>query len=272
MSKALVINGANFTDNALTTITLISTAPCTGITLSAATAAITDIGNTATLTATLTPVDTTDTVYWSSSDETVATVSGGVVTSAGVGTATITATCGSYNATCTVTVRAFLNSMATAKIVGANTSGDSAVSGGNGLAYLDAVANRGTMLSATGTLHLYRAYENVHYYPFVMPQNTARIKVTYTDISSVYISGGVFWFNSSTAASGFSEVMKLIGKTPNTDLTPASGNDSVTIDIPTFTDYPSIDALLVPLRVASSAGTFTADDFAKVTFEFLPAE
>ena len=46
----------------------------------------------------------TSTVVWSSSDESIATVSGGTVTAKGVGSAVITASCGSTNLTCKVNV------------------------------------------------------------------------------------------------------------------------------------------------------------------------
>ena len=59
----------------------------------------------ATLAATLTPANATTIVEWSSSDEKVATVSNGVVTMVGVGTATITAQAGEgVEATCAVEV------------------------------------------------------------------------------------------------------------------------------------------------------------------------
>lgn len=62
-------------------------------------------GETVTLTATVKPDDATDkTVTWSTSDESVATVTSGVVVAAKVGTATITAKAGDKTATCAVTV------------------------------------------------------------------------------------------------------------------------------------------------------------------------
>ena len=65
-------------------------------------------GKTATLTATVQPSDATDkTVSWSSSNSAVATVSSsGVVTAVKEGSATITASAGGKQATCTVTVKA----------------------------------------------------------------------------------------------------------------------------------------------------------------------
>lgn len=63
-------------------------------------------GETSKLTATIEPENATDkTVSWKSDNEAVATVSDdGMVTAISVGTAIITATCGSATATCTVTV------------------------------------------------------------------------------------------------------------------------------------------------------------------------
>ena len=63
-------------------------------------------GETAKLTATVEPVETTDTLTWSTSNDKVATVAGGTVTAVAAGTATITATCGKFKAGCTVTVKA----------------------------------------------------------------------------------------------------------------------------------------------------------------------
>jgi hypothetical protein len=81
------------------------TAPvhCTGITLSASALTFNGEG-TQTITATVTPDGCTDAITWSSDNETIATVENGVVTAIANGTANITATCGEYSASCTVTV------------------------------------------------------------------------------------------------------------------------------------------------------------------------
>lgn len=77
--------------------------PCTGITLSES--AITfSSGSPVTITATATPENTTDDIVWTCSDDTVCIVNNGEVTPLKNGTATITATCGSQSATCSVTV------------------------------------------------------------------------------------------------------------------------------------------------------------------------
>ena len=78
----------------------------TGITLDKTTAELTE-GETITLVATVAPDNATDkTVIWTTSDETIATVANGVVTSVKAGTATITAKAGDKSATCTITVKA----------------------------------------------------------------------------------------------------------------------------------------------------------------------
>ncbi len=75
-----------------------------GITLDKTTATVEE-GATVTLTATVTPGNATDkTVTWSTSNEAIATVSGGVVTGVKAGEVTITAKAGDKSATCTVTV------------------------------------------------------------------------------------------------------------------------------------------------------------------------
>ena len=78
----------------------------TGVTLSPTSTTI-EIGNTATLTATVAPANATNkNVSWSSNNDSVASVSGGVVSAKAVGSAVITVTTvdGNFTATCSVTV------------------------------------------------------------------------------------------------------------------------------------------------------------------------
>lgn len=62
------------------------------------------VGESATLVATVTPSDTTDTLRWVSGNPEVATVNGGTVTAVKAGSAEITATAGTVSAKCVVTV------------------------------------------------------------------------------------------------------------------------------------------------------------------------
>ena len=82
--------------------------PVTGVTVAPTTGSVT-VGEQLTLTATVAPSDATNkAVTWSSSDDTIATVTDGVVTGVAAGDATITVTTvdGSFTATCGVTVEA----------------------------------------------------------------------------------------------------------------------------------------------------------------------
>ena len=92
-----------WTDEYLDNLTPIVRVPCTGITLSANELVFTEQG-TQTIVATVEPTDTTDKVIWTTNDENVATVDKGVVTAVFNGNATITATCGDFSATCSVTI------------------------------------------------------------------------------------------------------------------------------------------------------------------------
>ena len=104
MALTLVYKDANFSANKIETVVLGDPIPCTGISLNKQSDEINSIGGTSQLTTTLTPQDTTDTVSWTSSDTGVAVVVNGVVTAVSLGTATITATCGTQSATCAITV------------------------------------------------------------------------------------------------------------------------------------------------------------------------
>lgn len=103
MAKTLVINGADFSVNKVTTVSYGGNVPCTGISLEESSVSLTDY-DPVELEYTVTPSNTTDLVSWSSSDSTVVTVSNGVITPVGIGTATVTVSCGNQSASCTVEV------------------------------------------------------------------------------------------------------------------------------------------------------------------------
>ena len=87
------------------------TVAVTGITLNKTTATLTE-GETLALSATVSPDNATDkTVTWTSSDASVASVSGGTVTALKAGKATIIASCGGQAATCEVTVKVKVTSV-----------------------------------------------------------------------------------------------------------------------------------------------------------------
>lgn len=123
MSKALVLKGTDFSVNKLDTVIVADPIPCTGISLSASTASV-EAGKAVTLTATVTPNDTTDSIVWSSSNNSLATVENGVVTAISSGSVTITATCGNYSATCAITVFAYYTEAILGRVLGDTTRCD----------------------------------------------------------------------------------------------------------------------------------------------------
>ena len=109
MSKALVIKGADFSANKLTTVTF-DGVHTDSISVSPATISATVIGATSQITATVIPSDSIDPVQWVSSDNNVATVdNNGVITITGCGSCTISAVSGGKTASCTVTTEVELS-------------------------------------------------------------------------------------------------------------------------------------------------------------------
>ena len=93
----------SWTDEYLGNLTPTVRIPCTSITLSATELVFTASGS-QTLIASVEPFDTTDKIVWTTNDETIATVNNGVVTAVFNGNAIITATCGDFSATCSVSI------------------------------------------------------------------------------------------------------------------------------------------------------------------------
>jgi len=76
----------------------------TGVTLDEANLTL-EVGEKATLTASIVPNDAEGTVTWASSNTTVATVNNGEITALAIGTTNVTASVNGFNATCVVTVK-----------------------------------------------------------------------------------------------------------------------------------------------------------------------
>lgn len=101
--RAFALARQAWTDEYVAGLTPEVEVPCTGISLNTNTLTFSSEGS-QTLTATVTPDGCTDEITWESDNTSVATVNGGVVTAIANGSATITAKCGEYSASCSVSV------------------------------------------------------------------------------------------------------------------------------------------------------------------------
>lgn len=106
--RAFALARQAWTDEYVTGLTTEVRIPCSGISLSSYEMEFTSEGK-QTLVATVTPADCTDAITWESDNVEIASVVNGVVTAIENGTATITARCGDYSATCIVTVSGIYN-------------------------------------------------------------------------------------------------------------------------------------------------------------------
>ena len=179
MAKALLIKGANFSTNKVTTITF-GNIECTGISFAQDEITITG-SETVEVEYTVTPANTTDEVVWSSSDNSVVSVSAGVLTAEGIGTATITATCGNFSASATVTVNiAWIPTYA-------NTNAAIITSVTPSILKCESVASRVTACAddSQGTTYVTATTPNKC---IKIPNNTSKIRIVITN-SSAFVSG-----------------------------------------------------------------------------------
>ena len=181
-SKALVIKGVSFGTNRLTTVTFDEGKHCTGISLSESAIEFTTL-TPVSLVATVTPSDTTDALSWETSDDSVVTVANGIVSVVGLGTAVITAVCGSQTATCSVTVSTITIDLNDSTIYGqSNTGYVSKNEGRDYFSYSDTTAGRTyhkvvndftyKMITKDG-----ETYENIFGIPFL--KNVSTMTITY---------------------------------------------------------------------------------------------
>lgn len=232
MARTLVIKNANFSANKLTTVTL-NIKECTSIVLDNDTMAITSLGNTGTLTATVTPADTTDSIVWTSSNENVATVLNGVVTAVGCGSATITATCGEFSGTCVVTVTHIAALTYSLNRVISVPSGDDKTyfQGGN-------LSNSAYGYSTVGTKKLYYGSSANGHYPFVIPNGATKI-----DLYTPGCKAKGYWASSTQSPQSASAQCYAY---PTNDFASydAKGTREVTIPDRTTGTYEDMDAVV----------------------------
>lgn len=260
MAKALVIKGADFSANKVATIEFEEEIPCTGITLSDSALTPSYLG-TDTITATVTPADTTDAVQWSTSNPNVVTVENGAITAVGIGNATVTATCGNFSATCAITVTS--PTLSGTEIVGVRMNGAGTKDSGNGLGYLVTASKYGAVASENGIYSLYEFEGSIQgaYYPMPIPKNTAKIRVTVNSSAFFKVRFGLY--NLATALPSYPTTANLLQL-----LEIQFADNIVELTIPTYDGGPIVDGFVISFEKTS---TFVSGDFENVTVEFIAA-
>lgn len=255
MERALKVTNADFSTNACAHVAIIvDDYSCTDVTLSQSTVSLT-MGGTATLTATLTPANTRDTLTWESNSPSV-TVANGVITAVGAGTATITARCGSAMATCTVTVDA---SISTGDYVRKDGYIFYDFTSSKDIVHLDPNSMYGIVYDGTNDLSGYKAFSDYASsydfvdgaFPIPIPAGTSKIKV-----ASVTGTNGaiIAQFNSQIGCDYFAEVptrqgAKCLAYTSN----PVAYTNGYAV----FDIVSGADSFVVGYRFTASGGTLS---------------
>lgn len=250
MAKTLIIKSADFSANKVATVSF-DGKPCTDIEINDASYSLTGIGGTQNVDYTVTPADTTDVISWSSSDETVATVANGVITAVGLGTATITATCGTHSDTCSVSVSvAYDPAWVIGKQAYKAQTGNVPPEIYLGQQNLGAAAYGS---SESGKHQIYGSSPAA--YPYPIPVGAKKIAIT---ASGMYIG---MWFSDSETSS-YSSSASIVGDGNNASST-AGVADSHTYTIP-----EGADCFAMTVRLKSGA-SITESDLANVAVSFL---
>lgn len=245
MGKALVIKGTDFSTNKVTTVTF-ANIPCTGITFASNEISLGSL-DPVTVECTVTPSNTTDSIIWASSDESVFTVDSGTITPVGFGTATLTATCGEQSANATVTISvAYIENF---KFYNFNES-DNHLGGG---------ANRGrlSIVGSGSQACIYAAgVASDLQYPVKIPSGISTIKLKHNKAqdSLLYNASSaliVRWLIDEPAPdSGYSTFATYVSKE---EVNPRSSIDGVN----TFTIPDEVNAFVATYRLNT---TYTESD------------
>lgn len=280
MGNALVIKNADFSSHRVAVISFVETNPCTGVELEQTSISVTG-DEAVTLAYTITPADTTDTVTWSSSDTSVATVSGNVVTILGIGSTTITVTCGSYSDSLTLTADLYESPdwyASSTFNIGTDNDGNNTVS----MRTVDTTASGFNRIYAArdknNSDYVYRPLDPNDYTAdngtraLKIPNNTERIHVTASnlyDTSSSY-PGIIIVFTASTESVAYNNTYTVVKAISADSITVASNSADGEVTVPSGADSYYLGARL---KTAGSAG----DDLSEVvsncnvSIHYLPA-
>lgn len=243
MGKALIIPNVDFSEVAIDTVTIRQDVHCTGITLDKSTAVINSLSDTLTLIPTVTPSNTTDAVIWSVDDSAVARVEGGVVTPLAGGSVTVTATCGSYSASCSISIHAFID----AEIAygyyfseAAPSTGNSTVRVGGGAS---ATTYGGSVSETDKTGNGRYAYDSSghisggHAYPLAIPDGATGVSVVVPDQTIKFAIAWMDTTNGSGYGNSYAKLVQIEGNPWSTAAgsrvveRPDSGEDSFFISV-----------------------------------------
>lgn len=251
MAKTLIIKGASFGTNKVTAVSFGGSVPCTGIAITESSITATDY-DPIELEYEVSPSNTTDSISWTSSDTSVATVDNGVVTPVGIGTATITATCGSYSDTVSVTVAfaaildfelGMLSNQQDTFVMNTGSVTNRVIVFGSG-------AQKTEYLIADGSAgYLNRGGVK-------LPNNTASLTVAFSTVSGLYNGDNVFiyWLKDESCGSTLvPNAAKLVREETGYN---ARSNASKAFSIP-----EGADAMVMFFRLTGNA-TGTADEAA----------
>ena len=271
MSKAFVLKGVNFSANKLATVSFTESVPCTDISLSDDSISFNSLTS-ETLTATLTPANTTDTLSWDSSDETVATVVNGVVTCVGIGTATITATCGEQTATCSVSVEEIIIPESDLEWLAHKQNSGTNLDATPPKDYIGAYGSesgndvkRIMYLSPEETPSGYRALSGdgdykIGKYPIMIPKNATTIIVEAPN--SITMTSNIITYTDSTKETTYSVSPKGVKAVTNSNSNTTVRSNKCTNTIPTV---EGLDSFV--LTVGTSAQIDESPEGLTITFQ-----
>lgn len=255
MGKALVIKNADFSANKVGTITFDIDIPCTGVSFSSSSIELSELG-VASIGYTLTPTNTTDVVTIVSSDSSVVEVSGTEMNVVGIGTCTLTISCGSYSDQCDVTVAITENPIFTTAYAAVQQKDGSDIKGcvlsGSGkritcAKYLSDTdfSNELFQVAPNGVIPV-----NEHFAPIPIPENTTTIHISADTLYNGNHHSIVFFENTDNTfiqnQNTYTEILSVMdipyttnaGKTSiNADITVPNGAKGYVITLRQYPDY-----------------------------------